>query len=105
MGAAWAVIKAWLAGFQAFIYSRTLGRALQGGHACLRCRLAKIAVLGLGLTLFGVPTAHHLLTKAGYQQPVLLSLGFVAAVLHVSYRAVVGVFVATVTLGLDVPVA
>jgi hypothetical protein len=103
MGTAWTVVKAWLAGFQAFAYSRTFGRTLQVREVCMRRRLVRIAVLALGLTLFGVPTAHHLLSKAGYEDAGLLGLGFVAAVLHVSYRAIVGGVIAGLTLGVQMP--
>lgn len=104
MSMTWSVAKAWLAGIQAFIYTRIFGSVLRNDGRCLRQRLTKVTVLGFGLTIFGVPTAHHLLRKAGFEQSTLLRLGFVAAFLNVPFRVVASAFVINFTASLiDVP--
>jgi hypothetical protein len=93
MGGAWSVIKAWLAGLQAFMYTRVFRRVLLSDGRCWRERLAKFTVLGFGITIFGVPTAHHLLRKAGFERSGLLRMGFLAACLNVPFRVLASAFV------------
>jgi hypothetical protein len=104
MSMCWSVLKAWLAGIQAFLYARVFGCVLRNEGRCLRQRLTKITVLGFGLTIFGVPTAHHLLRKAGFERAALLRLGFVATFLNVPFRVIASAFVINFTASLiDVP--
>ena len=86
LSTAWSMLKAWLAGIQAFIYSRIFRTVIASEGRCIRSRLSKITVLGVGITIFGVPTAHHLLRKAGYERGKLLRMGFLAACLNVPFR-------------------
>lgn len=80
------IFKAWLAGIQPFIYSRTVCRLLVKPANCWRMRLARGAVLTVGLTLFGVTTAHHMLRKAGYSEGRIFRLSLVGSCLNVPYR-------------------
>lgn len=96
--AGWSAVKAWLAGIQAFIYARIFAFVLRNDGAFWRERLAKFAVLGVGLTIFGVPTAHHLLRKAGYERTALLRLAFLAAFLNVPFRVFASTLVVKFTL-------
>ena len=79
-------VKAWLAGVQPFIYSRTFCRVLVHPGRSIATRTARMAVLGVGLTLFGVTAAHHMLRKAGLPEDKVLRLSFVGPFLNVPYR-------------------
>jgi len=79
------VIAVWFAGIQAYVFSRA-AKPLWNSQARGLHLLARTAVLGVGLTLFGVATAEHLLRRAGYQGRMLLSLGLLGSVLNVTYR-------------------
>jgi hypothetical protein len=100
LSTAWSVLKAWLAGIQAFVYARVFRCVLQNNGRCLKERLAKLTVLSFGLTIFGVPTAHHLLRKAGFEKGSLLRLGLVAAFLNVPFRVVASAYVVNISTGL-----
>ncbi len=79
--------RIWLVGIQAFLYSRTFCRVLDREPTrCRRSRLAQKAVLGVGLTLFGVTATHHMLSRAGYAGGKLLTLGMVGSICNVTYR-------------------
>jgi hypothetical protein len=56
-------------------------------------------VLGLGLTLFGVTTAEHLLMRAGFKGRELVQFALVGAFLNVTYRTLVGVAIFQVVWG------
>jgi hypothetical protein len=86
-------VKVWLVGVQAFVYSRTLGRVFNTPARCWRTRVARSTVLGLGLTLYGVTTCHHLLRRAGYSDGGVLRLSLVGSLLNVSYRVLLGAIV------------
>jgi hypothetical protein len=83
---AWFVVRIWLAGVQAFIFSRTFRRHLTGRRRTSK-RLFRVALLGAGLTLFGVTTAEHLLRRAGYRGDQLMRLCLIGPFLNVPYRA------------------
>jgi hypothetical protein len=85
-GAAMALLKAWLAGVQPFLYSRTVCRLLSRPVTCRRIRLVRGAVLLVGLTLFGVTTAHHMLRRAGYSEHRIFQLSIAGSCLNVPYR-------------------
>jgi hypothetical protein len=98
-GLAVTAVKAWLGGAQAFVYSRTVCRVLgKPAHTPAR-RLCRLGVVGLGLTLFGVTAADHILRRAGYTDGKLLRLSLLGPFLNVPYRvalsaAVVNAFLA-----------
>jgi len=79
-------VKTWLAGISPFIYTRAFVPFLARPATCRRLQVARYAVLGIGLTLFGVTTAHHLLRKAGLPERHALRLSFVGPFLNVPYR-------------------
>lgn len=85
--------RAWLAGFQAFLYTRTARRLLTNPARCRSRRLTRAGVVGLGLTLFGVSTTHHLLQRAGFSGSALLRLGFLGSLLNVTYRVLLSALV------------
>jgi hypothetical protein len=81
------VVRAALAGINAFIYARCSGFLLAEKQGCCRARrFARIFAIGLGLTLFGVSTAEHLLRSAGYSGGRLVRMSLLGPVLHVPYR-------------------
>lgn len=98
-GLAVTAVKAWLGGAQAFVYSRTVCRILsKPAHTPAR-RLCRVGVVGLGLTLFGVTAADHILRRAGYADGKLLRMSLLGPFLNVPYRValsavVVNAFVA-----------
>lgn len=83
-------LRAWLAGLNAFLYSRCSSFVLAEKTGCCKARrLARVGVLGVGLTLFGVTAAEHLLRKAGYSGRNLLRMSLIGPFLHVPYRVMV----------------
>jgi hypothetical protein len=105
--AAWfaigSVVRAWFAGINAFLYSRGSRLLLVEKAGCCKARrIARAGVLAVGLTLFGVTSAEHLLRTAGYTGRKLLRMSLIGPFLHVPYRLVVSaavVAVATDALG------
>ena len=97
--------KTWVAGLQPFLYSRTFCRVLARPCHGWRVRTARIAVLGVGLTLFGVTTAHHILRKAGLSEDKVLRVSFVGSVLNVSYRVLLSAIVIRTAMGVLGPLA
>jgi hypothetical protein len=93
------LLKAWLAGAQAFLYSRTVCRALSRPAASRPRRLYRAGVVGLGLTLFGVTAADHILRRAGYSGGSLLRLSLVGPLLNVPYRVLLSALVVEALLG------
>ena len=94
------IVRVWMVGLQAFVYSRTAGRVLLQPARCWRTRLTRIAVLGVGLTLFGVAAAHHMLAKAGLPEDRVLKLSFIGPFLNVPYRILLSAIVVNAALGL-----
>ena len=92
------LVKAFVVGFQPFIYCRTLGCLVRPANS-LSSRMVRSAVLWVGLVLFGVTATHHLLSRAGYSGAQLLNLSYVGTVLNVSYRTVVSVIVVNLATG------
>jgi hypothetical protein len=78
-------VKVWFAGLQAFAFSRATRGVLNPSLSGWK-RLARPGLLVVGLTMFGVATAHHLLRGAGYQGARLLQLALAGALLNVVYR-------------------
>ena len=95
---AFTLVKACLVGVQPFIYCRSLGFLLRPA-ASLPRRVARLAVLWTGLTLFGVTATHHLLGKAGYSGAELLNFSYVGTVLNVAYRILISAVLVNVVTG------
>ena len=88
--AAGSFVRAWLAGLNAFVYSRCSSFVLTEKTGCCKARrLARVGVLAVGLTLFGVTAAEHLLRKAGYSGRQLMRMSLIGPFLHVPYRVMV----------------
>jgi hypothetical protein len=102
--AASAVARAALTGVNAFIYARCAGVLLAEKQGCCKARrIARIGALGIGLTLFGVSTAEHILRSAGYSGRRLLRMSLIGPVLNVPYRILMSaMFVALLTNALHV---
>ena len=91
------VMRAWFAGLNAFVYSRCSRLLLVQKEGCCKARrIARVGVLGLGLTLFGVTSAEHLLRTAGYTGGRLLRRSLIGPFLHVPYRLMVSAAVLAV---------
>jgi hypothetical protein len=84
----------WLVGINAFFFANVVRPLLRDGAD--RSRLLRGAVLGTGLTLFGVTINQHMLQCAGYKGPRLLALSAFGSFLNVPYR----IFSGAITLHL-----
>ena len=81
------IARAWLAGMNAFVYTRCSGFLITKKQGCCRVRrFARIGALALGLTLFGASAAEHLLRTAGYSGRRLMRMSLIGPFLHVPYR-------------------
>jgi len=79
--------KVWMVGFQAFAFTHASGRLLElKGSRCPKRRVVRVALLGVGLTLFGVSSAEHLLRRAGFEGSRLVKLSLIGPFLNVPYR-------------------
>ena len=95
--AALSVLRAWLAGVNEFLYSRCSGSLVAASHgSCKARRLARMGAITLGMTLFGVSTAEHLLRTAGYSGRRLLRMSLIGPFLHVPYRVLVSAAVVAI---------
>ena len=84
------LFRAWLAGINAFIYARCCGALITQKQGCCRMRrLARFGAIAVGLTLFGVTSAEHMLRKAGYSGRNLVRMTLIGPFLHVPYRVLV----------------
>jgi hypothetical protein len=91
------VARAWFAGVNAFLYARGSRLLLVEKAGCCKARrMARVGVLGLGLTLFGVTSAEHLLRTSGYTGGKLLRRCLIGPFLHVPYRLMVSAAVVAV---------
>jgi hypothetical protein len=82
-----AIMKVWLAGVQPFLYARAFSSLLAGSvQQDWRKGVGRGVVLTLGLVLFGVTAAHHLLRRANLSDHVVLRLCCVGSFLNVTYR-------------------
>jgi hypothetical protein len=93
------VLRACLAGVQPFLYCQAFSRILSRPSTCRRTSLGRTAILGVGLTLFGVTTCHHLLRAAGYPDARVLRLSFLGPFLNVPYRVLLSAFVVHALIG------
>ena len=92
-------LRLWLVGFQAFAFTRATRLLLMPGN-CIWRRALRTAVLSLGLTLFGVTTAEHLLRRAGFQGSRLTQLSLLGPFLNVPYRALLSAAVTHTAMSL-----
>lgn len=83
--------RLWLIGLSAYAFANILRPVLLRPSA-----LARGAVLGVGLTLFGVSTSMHMLQVAGFTGPRLLAISLLGVVMNVPYR----IFCSALTLHL-----
>ena len=83
--AAGSVVKVWFVGLHNLVFARFACVAL-GGLPCRSTRCRRLAVLTLGMTLFGVTTAEHLLRRAGFSGASLVRRGLIGPFLNVPYR-------------------
>jgi hypothetical protein len=99
--------QACVGGVQPFVYTRTLCHLIETPAKGLRSRVSRLAILGVGLTLFGVTATHHLLQRAGYEGRDLLHYSLLGAVLHAAYRILLSgaLISAAVSLSSSVPVS
>jgi hypothetical protein len=83
----------WSAGCQAFLFSKAYRFVLRRQGTRLHRFLHRLLLL-VGLTLFGVTTAEHMLRRAGYGGGRLLRLSLIAPFLNVPYRVFLSASVA-----------
>ncbi len=93
-------VKAWFAGLHAFVYARIACPMLCPSRRGLRARATRYAVLTLGMTLFGVTAAEHMLRRAGLQGRRLLQVGLLGPLLNVPYRVLLSAIVLHAAMGL-----
>ncbi len=85
--AAGSAARLWLVGLHNLVFARAACRVMRsGGGDGAGSRIRRAGILGLGMTLFGVTTAEHLLRRAGFTGPALLSRGLIGPFLNVPYR-------------------
>jgi hypothetical protein len=96
--AARSFVKAWLSGFNAWLFARCSSFVVANQtDACRLRRGLRLAVIAFGLTIFGVSSAEHTLRSAGYKGTTLTRLGLLAPFLNVPYRVLLSaMFVALV---------
>ena len=82
--AAGSVVRVWFVGLHNLVFARVACSALRGEG--FSGSLRRIGILGLGMTLFGVTTAEHLLRRAGFSGSSLLLRGLIGPFLNVPYR-------------------
>jgi hypothetical protein len=93
------LVKACVAGLQPFLFCRVACGVLSRPAVSRRMRLARGMVLGLGLTLFGVTAAHHLLRRSGLPDDRILRLSLLGPFLNVPYRMVISAVVINALFG------
>jgi hypothetical protein len=87
--AAGSAVRVWFVGLHNMIFAHVACSVLRGGGGFGR-RARRIAILGLGMTLFGVTTAEHLLRRAGFSGSSLRYRGMIGPFLNVPYRIFLG---------------
>jgi hypothetical protein len=83
--AAGSAVRVWFVGLHNMVFARVACSVLRGGEG-FAARARRVGILGLGMTLFGVTTAEHLLRRAGFRGPALLYRGLLGPFLNVPYR-------------------
>jgi hypothetical protein len=92
--------RAWLAGIQPYLYCLAVRRLLSGSANGWRRRLAKVFVLAVGLTLFGVTAVHHLLLRSGLSEQKVLRYSLLGPFLNIPYRTLLSVIVVNAAMTL-----
>lgn len=87
--AAGSAVRVWFVGLHNMVFAHVACSVLRGGNG-FAARARRLGVLGLGMTLFGVTTAEHLLRRAGFSGPSLLYRGTLGPFLNVPYRIFLG---------------
>jgi hypothetical protein len=83
--AAGSVMRIWFVGLHNLLFARVAACILCHGEG-LAARSRRLGILTLGMTLFGVTTADHLLRRAGFTGSSLLYRGLIGPFLNVPYR-------------------
>lgn len=83
--AAGSAVRVWFVGLHNLIFARVACSILRGGDG-FAMRARRLGILCLGMTLFGVTTAEHLLRRAGFKGTPLLYRGLLGPFLNVPYR-------------------
>jgi hypothetical protein len=83
--AAGSAVKVWFIGLHNLVFARLASGALSG-LPCRGTRCRRLAVLGLGMTLFGATTTAHLLRQAGFSGRALVRRSLLGPFLNVPYR-------------------
>lgn len=79
------VVRIWFVGLHNLIFARVACSVLRGGDG-FAARARRLGILALGMTLFGVTTAEHLLRRVGFKGTPLLYRGLIGPFLNVPYR-------------------
>jgi hypothetical protein len=93
--------RAWLAGIQPYLYCLAVRRLLSGSAHGWPMRLARMLVLAVGLTLFGVTAVHHLLRRSGLSEQKVLRYSLLGPFLNVPYRTLLSVIVLNAAIALS----
>lgn len=83
--AAGSAVRVWFVGLHNLVFARVACSVLRGGND-FAGSARRIGILTLGMTLFGVTTAEHLLRRAGFSGSSLLYRGMLGPLLNVPYR-------------------
>jgi hypothetical protein len=83
--AAGSAVRVWFVGLHNMVFARVACSVLRGGDG-FEARARRAGILGLGMTLFGVTTAEHLLRRAGFKGSALLYRGLLGPFVNVPYR-------------------
>jgi hypothetical protein len=102
-GTSLSVVKAWLAGVQPYLYCLLLSRFFAGTAAGWRVRSARLALVGAGLTFFGVTAAHHILRKSDLKDEQVWRLSLAGPFLNVPYRIALSAVLLNAVLHLAKP--
>ena len=93
-------VRAWFAGFHAFAYARVASPLLCPSRTGFRARATRYGLLALGMTLFGVTAAEHMLRRTGLKGRRLLEVGLLGPLLNVPYRVLLSAIVLHAALSL-----
>jgi hypothetical protein len=83
--AAGSAVRIWFVGLHNLLFARFAACVLCRGEG-FSARIRRLGILSLGMTLFGVTTADHLLRRAGFTGSSLLYRGLIGPFLNVPYR-------------------
>ncbi len=83
--AAGSAVRVWFVGLHNLVFARVASTILRGEKG-FATRVRRIGILSVGMTLFGVTTAQHLLRRAGFNGSSVLYRGMIGPFLNVPYR-------------------